>query len=331
MPIGIVRYKVDRETRWGRLVSTAPTRPDDRVTVEPIAPSVPTTAALLAEYAATGALRGSGATVSLAARDITSPVTGDATLICQGLNYRDHAAESGHGARKANLLFSKASSSLTGPYDDIIRPEGVELLDYEAEIGLVLRKAVTAGTVVREADVGDYVGAVVLCNDVSARDVMFGASFLQWFQGKSYRTFCPTGPVLYLLEPEEVARVLGSLGFSLEYRGSTRQSANSADQIYKAPETLTQIGALLDLKPGDLVLTGTPGGVLAQGSPTTARIMATHLFDDATRRAELVVESKKASTFLQPGDTLALRLRDEANGVDLGGQFSRIASFRALA
>jgi 2-keto-4-pentenoate hydratase/2-oxohepta-3-ene-1,7-dioic acid hydratase in catechol pathway len=325
MPFSIVRYKMDGEARWGRLVSAAPTRPDDQVTVEPLASSAPTTAALLAEYDATDDLPGSGATVSLAARDITSPVTADATLICQGLNYSDHAAESGHGARKANLLFSKASSSLTGPYDDIIRPNGVELLDYEAEIGIVLRKAVTAGTLVGEADVGDYVGAVVLCNDVSARDVMFGASFLQWFQGKSYRTFCPTGPVLYLLKPEETASVLGNLAFTLDYRGSTRQSANSANQIHKAPETLTQIAALLDLKPGDLVLTGTPGGVLSQGSPTLARIMTTNLFDDATRRAELVAASKQANTFLQPGDTLALRLRDEANGLDLGGQFSRIA------
>ncbi len=325
MPISVVRYKVDGEARWGRLVSTGPTRPDDLVTVEPLVSSAPTTAALLAEYDAKGDLPGSGATVSLAASGITSPVTRDATIICQGLNYNDHAAESGHGARKANLLFSKASSSLNGPYDDIIRPDGVELLDYEAEIGIVLRKALTAGTLVSEADVGDYVGAVVLCNDVSARDVMFGASFLQWFQGKSYRTFCPAGPVLYLLKPEEAASVLGNLSFTLDYRGSTRQSANSAQQIYKAPETLTQIAALLDLKPGDLVLTGTPGGVLAQGSPTLARIMAANLFDDAIRRAELVAESKKVDPFLQPGDTLTLRLRDEANGVDLGGQFSRIA------
>ena len=325
MAIRIIRYLCQGEARWGSLVSTAPHSPEDQITIQPLASTAATTAALIAEFDASGDLAASGEPVSIAARDITSPVTADATLICQGLNYGDHAAESGHHARKANLLFAKASSSLTGPYDDIIRPEGVELLDYEAEIGIVLRKAVTAGTVIGEGEVGDYVAAVVLTNDVSARDVMFGASFLQWFQGKSYRTFCPAGPVLYLLKPGEVAKVLGDLSFSLDYRGTTRQSANSAQQIYKAPETLTQIATILDLKPGDLVLTGTPGGVLAQGSPTMARILATQLFDDATRRSELVAENKEVDPFLQPGETLALRLRDEANGVDLGGQFSRIA------
>lgn len=323
MAVSLVRIGIEGRFQWGRLLGSPPRRPDDIVKVELLSEAA-TTAGLLAEFDSSAGFAGVGTTLSVEARHIASPVTPDATLICQGLNYGDHAQESGHHARKANLLFAKASSSLCGPYDDIVRPEGVELLDYEAEIGIVMRKAITAGTKVDASNVGEYIAAVTLCNDVSARDVMFGASFLQWFQGKSYRTFCPAGPVLYWMEPREVAGILDNLSFALEYRGETRQSASSAQQIYKAPETLTQVAGLMDLKPGDMILTGTPGGVLAQGTPPLARILATNLFDDATRRSELVVESKKADPFLQPGDTLELSLRDEANDMDLGRQFSRI-------
>lgn len=325
MAICVVRLNIEGLTRWGRLIGPAPCRPDEMVQVELLASTATSTAALVGEFDANAGPVGMGTTITMEARQLVSPVTPDATLVCQGLNYSDHAQESGHHTRKANLFFAKASSSLCGPYDDIVGPDGVELLDYEAEIGIVLRRGLTANARVDAANIGDYVAAVTLCNDVSARDVMFGASFLQWFQGKSYRTFCPTGPVLYWMEPGEVAGILDNLSFSLEYRGETRQAANSSQQIYKAPETLTQIAALMDLKAGDMILTGTPGGVLAQGTPALAKIMATNLFDDVTRRAEIVAESKRAEPFLQPGDTLTLKLRDDANGIDLGGHYSRIA------
>lgn len=326
MPISIIRFHHEGNARWGRLMSPAPSTPDQSVQIALLAHQPDTTAGLLAEYDAHGDLATTGNTLTIAAAQLLSPITRDATLVCQGLNYADHAEESGHTERKANLLFAKASSTLNGPYDDIVRPDGVELLDYEAEIGIVLRKAITQDVVIDPEHVGDFVGAVVLANDVSARDVMFGAGFLQWFQGKSFRGFCPTGPVLYVLASHEAAIVLDNLSLSLEYRGKVRQSANSAQQIYKAPATLTQIAGIMDMKPGDLVLTGTPGGVLAQGTPTLGRMLATHLFNDALRREEMVAESKKADPFLQPGDTLSLFLRDEANGIDLGGQFTRITA-----
>lgn len=324
MAICVVRWSGDGLKRWGRLIGTAPLRPDEIVQVEPLASTAESTAALISEFDTKAGLVGTGTTMTMEARKLVTPVTQDATLVCQGLNYDDHAAESGHNARKANLFFTKASSSLCGPYDDIVRPDGVELLDYESEVGILLRQPLKAGTIVTQANLGHHVAAVTLCNDVSARDMMFGASFLQWFQGKSCRTFCPTGPILYLMAPDEVATILDNLSFSLDYRGETRQSACSGQQIYKASETLTQLASFMDLAAGDLILTGTPGGVLAQGTPALAKIMATNLFDDVTRRAELVAESKRMHPFLQPGDTLTLRLRDDSNGVDLGGQFSRI-------
>lgn len=318
----IARVEFDSDFRWARLTTAVPHRPEDKLEVELLNSTATTTAALIAELATGNAQVSQTATVS--GKDFLSPVTSDAALICQGLNYWEHAAEAGHKTRKANLFFQKASSSLSGPYDDIIRPEGVELLDYEAEFGAILRRPIEKGENVTPDNVGDYVAGFVLCNDISARDTQFGASFFQWFQGKSYRTFCPTGPVLYLLEPEEVVPALENLHFSLEFRGDVRQSASSTQLIYKVPETLTQLAEIIDLKPGDMLLTGTPGGVLAHPGPEILEILKTHIFDDATRKGEFVDSFKKKDPFLQPGDTLTLSFKDNAQGIDLGGQYCRI-------
>ena len=234
MAISILRYRGDDgASRWAKLVSAPPTTPDDVIDIIalPIAPNSATDA-VIAVYGRNPELFDNGDVAKISAAQLQSPVTTDATIICQGLNYATHAGEAGHHERTRNLLFAKASSSLSGPYDKIIRPAGVELLDYEVEIGVVLRSGVTAGTVVDATNIGEYVAGVVLCNDISARDVMFGASFMQWYQGKSYRTFCPTGPILYLLSPDEVSSVLVNLEISLVYRGAERQKAVSAQLIF---------------------------------------------------------------------------------------------------
>lgn len=326
MALMIVRYDDGAGPRWATLTGDAPSAPSDSVQALAIASGARTLGDLIADLDDEPGLARVGEAVTFAAGAILSPVTSDATLICQGLNYRDHAAEAGHHERKQNLLFAKASSSICGPYADIVRPEGVELLDYEVEVGLVLRRALAAGASVTAENLGAYVAGVVLCNDVSARDTMFAASFLQWFQGKSYRTFCPVGPVFYLFEPHEAGPVLDNLDLALSLNGSPRQAANTAQLIYKPAETLTQIAAILDLKAGDLVLTGTPGGVIAQGGPGLIDIFRTHLLDDAARRDATRAEMMKLGTFLQPGDELRLTLRDAANGCALGGQANRIAA-----
>ncbi|WP_065757542.1 fumarylacetoacetate hydrolase family protein [Sphingobium chlorophenolicum] len=296
------------------------------IEVVPIATDATTTAGLIAAIDADPALPSRGKAVRIEAATLLSPVTSDATLICQGLNYREHAAEAGHHERKANLFFAKASSSLTGPYADIVRPAGVELLDYEIEVGIVLRRAIRTDEVVTSETIGSYVAGAVLCNDISARDTMFGASFMQWYQGKSYRGFCPAGPVLYLLDPPEAAAALGRLEIELTYDGKVRQSASTAELLYGPAETLTQLSQIMDLKPGDMVLTGTPGGVMAQGTPKLLESLKAFLFDDIRRRDEMRLEMKQLANFLQPGEVLSLRMKDAEAGRDLGGQFSRIVS-----
>lgn len=324
MALMIVRYTENSHSRWAVLTGEAPNAPTDTVEGRGIASDAATLGELIKAIEAQPDLATSGEAVSFSASALLSPVTPDATLVCQGLNYNEHAAEAGHHVRKQNLFFVKASSTLSGPYADILRPKDVELLDYEVEVGIILRREIEAGAVVTDENLGSYVAGVVLCDDVSARDTMFAASFLQWFQGKSYRTFCPAGPVFYLLDPAEVAATLNNLELSLTYNGVVRQSANTSQLIYKPAETLTQLSAIMDLKRGDMVLTGTPGGVIAQGTPKLIQILKTHLLDDATRRDEMRTEMKTLGAFLQPGEEVSLSLRDAARGRSLGGQLSRI-------
>ncbi|RQR24591.1 fumarylacetoacetate hydrolase family protein [Burkholderia sp. Bp9142] len=326
MSLMIVRFDNGAGASWGLLMSEAPTRPEDQIKVAEIATDATTTGELISAIENGLQLPESGEGKTVPAGKLLSPVTSDATLVCQGLNYRSHADETGAFKRKQNLIFGKASSSLNGPYADIVRPADVELLDYEAEVGIVLRRDLEAGAVVTEDQLGAYVAAVVLCNDVSARDTMFGAPSLQWYKGKSYRTFCPAGPVLYWVSPAETVQTLERLEFTLSYKDSVRQSASTSQMIYKPAETLTELASMMDLKAGDMVLTGTPGGVLI-GYASHARmrdVIVNNIMDDERRRDDFRKELQSSVSFLQPGDTLSLTLHDGHANRDLGGQFSRI-------
>ena len=324
MALLIVRYRDGDIVRWGKLVGPAPMEASATIDVVPLATAAATTGGLIEAFGRGEIAAAGGEARLVAARDLLSPVTQDAALICQGLNYADHAAEAQHTARKQNLFFAKASSTLTGAYDDIERPEEVELLDYEVEFGIVLRAGIGKGVVVDDSNIASYVAGIILCDDVSARDIMFGASFLQWFQGKSYRTFCPAGPVLCLLEPEEVVKTLESLEIRLWVNGELRQSSSSDKLIFKPAVTLTQLARILDVKSGDLLLTGTPAGVTSPASPKLVEILKTHLMADGTRRDELRVEMAKFRPFLQPGDVVTASLYDQHTGLSLGGQQNRV-------
>ena len=312
----IVRYEELGSVHWGELAGPPPTGPDDVVDVRPLALAAQTTSDLIAALSrgpATHAGR-----LQLNAAQLLSPVTRDAQVFAQGLNYQDHAAEAQHATRKSNLIFAKASSSLTGPFSPIVRPAEVQLLDYEVEFGIVLRRDLAEGDVVTEDTLGAAVAGLVLCNDVSARDTMFGTSFLQWFRGKSYRTFCPAGPALLLLDEAEVAEALANLSLKLWVNGELRQAATSAQLIWKPAETLTYIASTMDLRRGDLLLTGTPGGVTAPATPKMVEILRTHLLADDARRDELRVEMTRGRPFLQPGDVVTATLTD-LRGASLGG------------
>jgi 2-keto-4-pentenoate hydratase/2-oxohepta-3-ene-1,7-dioic acid hydratase in catechol pathway len=324
MPTLLVRYQDADRIRWGWVSGRAPLHARDSVMVEPFVTPATTTRELLLSLESGGVV--TEALPEVSARQLLSPVTSDAHLVCQGLNYQSHAAEAQHQVRRANLIFAKASSSLIGPFAQIVKPQEVELLDYEVEIGLVIRTDVVSATAITEANIGDVVAGVVLCNDVSARDVMFGASFLQWFQGKSYRSFCPAGPVLYWLDRTEVRDTLEHLDIQLALNGEQRQTASSSQLIYKPAETLTSLSAQLDLRCGDMLLTGTPGGVTSPATPKLVEILKTHLMADTQRRDELRVEMVKFRPFMQPGDLVTATLVDRLRQRSLGGQENVIAA-----
>lgn len=257
---------------------------------------------------------------------LNSPISTDVQLYCQGLNYADHRQESGlsDAHDEENLIFMKAASSICGPNDTILRPAGCKLLDYEVELALVMKKGATAPASITEADLPEYVGGLVLCNDVSARDIMFGSPMLQWFRGKSQRTFCPMGPVLYLMDKADFSK-LYALQLTLKLNGEVRQSASTDLLIHRPAATLEELSGFASFNPGDCLLTGTPGGVLAAGNLKAALAVVLNLKNDAKRRRKFTEAQLGQSKFLEPGDELELSIRAADGSIDLGVQRNRIA------
>lgn len=264
--------------------------------------------------------------VSADALEWLSPISKHTQLFCQGLNYADHRSETGLSAELAdaeNLIFMKSPSSICGPNDAIVRPAGCKLLDYEIELALVLRRDIKNPCSIGEESLKDYIGALVMANDVSARDVMFGAPVLQWFKGKSARTFCPMGPVLYLMDEQDFAR-LYDLQLTLSLNGVIRQQASTAQLIHKPAKTLSDISAFSDMNAGDCVLTGTPGGVLAASNLKSALSIVLNLRNDARRRQKFTQAQLATTKFLQPGDVLELKIQSSDAGIVLGVQSNQI-------
>lgn len=260
--------------------------------------------------------------------DITlhAPMTRKIQLFAQGLNYADHRAESGveiNPEEEENLMFSKSPSSICGPNDDIIRPEGCELLDYEIELGIVLKKDIHQPTEITDNTIGEYIGGLILCNDVSARDIMFGAPMLQWYKGKSYRTFCPAGPVLYLMDNEDISQ-LYSLDLTLKMNGKIKQQASTDLFIHRPPKTLSDLSQYTNIDAGDCILTGTPGGVLAGSSLKVALAVLLNFKKDKKRREKFTAAQQSRETFLQPGDFLELEIKSSDGSINLGSQRNMI-------
>jgi len=246
---------------------------------------------------------------------ILSPITRPAQIVCQGLNYADHRSEAGTSQKATfNLFFTKAESTLCGPYDNVIRPDHVRLLDYEIELGLVIGKPITHSIEVTEANLLEYVAGLVITNDISARDVQIPQD--QYYKGKSYRTFCPTGPYLYILEREDIPDIF-NLDIKLWVNDKLRQSANTEQLIFKPAETLTELSGLMDLSPGDLVMTGTPGGVAIQLSGELIQKM----LKSQDQKTEILIDDQKDNPlYLKDGDTIRCEIKSPNGLIDLGVQ-----------
>jgi 2-keto-4-pentenoate hydratase/2-oxohepta-3-ene-1,7-dioic acid hydratase in catechol pathway len=285
-----------------------------------------TTAGLLADRAALAAAieaahaagaAGAQDAVPAGSLDLLSPVTAPARVVAQAVNYRSHAADSGFDPdRVSPAFFRKASHSITGPAGDVIRPERVGFLDYEVELGLVIGVDMPVGTTVTEADLARYVAALVVADDVSARQIQLVKT--QFYESKSYPTFTPVGPWLTLVDAADLAR-LGSLRLTLSVNGEVRQDSTTADMIVRPAQALTLLSRFQPMAPGDLLLTGTPGGTALKAPAKIAGLVA-GLLPPATRW-KLFFERQAANPrYLRDGDVITATIVSPDGRLDLGTQ-----------
>jgi 2-keto-4-pentenoate hydratase/2-oxohepta-3-ene-1,7-dioic acid hydratase in catechol pathway len=256
---------------------------------------------------------------------ILSPVTQPARIVCQGANYSAHRAEAGLAAERPpfNMIFSKADSSLTGAYSEIVRPSHVKLLDYEIELGLVIGKDISEPIQVTDENLHEYVAGLVLVNDVSARDVQLPEG--QWLKGKSYRTFCPTVPFLFLLDREDVPHI-HNLDLKLWVNDELRQSANTSQMLYKPAETLTELSGVMDFSKGDLIITGTAGGVALNVSKEVMDQIL-NLFVPGQRKMELLIDSQlENERYLKDGDLIRCEIKSPDGRISLGEQSNKVVA-----
>ncbi|KMW58389.1 Fumarylacetoacetate hydrolase family protein [Candidatus Rhodobacter oscarellae] len=181
-------------------------------------------------------------------------VAGFSKFMCIGLNYSDHAAESGLAVPDHPILFMKANSAIVGPNDDVVMPRGSTHTDWEVELGVVIGKE---AKYVSEADALDYVAGYCVCNDVSERHFQTQLSG-NWTKGKSCDTFGPTGP--WLVTRDEVPDPQ-SLGMWLDVNGTRMQTGSTATMIFTVAQIIAHLSGLMTLHPGDVISTGTPPGV----------------------------------------------------------------------
>jgi len=175
-------------------------------------------------------------------------------FMCIGLNYADHAAETGADIPEHPILFMKANSAITGPNDDVVMPRGSVKTDWEVELGVVIGKAVKY---VSEEEALDYVAGYCLCNDVSERHFQTSLTG-QWTKGKSCDTFGPTGPWLVTRDEVEDPQ---NLDMWLDVNGKRMQTGNTKTMIFTVAQVISHLSQLFTLHPGDVISTGTPPGV----------------------------------------------------------------------
>ena len=175
-------------------------------------------------------------------------------FMCIGLNYADHAAETGADIPEHPILFMKANSAITGPNDDVVMPRGSATTDWEVELGVVIGKA---AKYVSEEEALDYVAGYCLCNDVSERHFQTSLTG-QWTKGKSCDTFGPTGPWLVTRDEVEDPQ---NLDMWLNVNGKRMQTGNTKTMIFTVAQVISHLSQLFTLHPGDVISTGTPPGV----------------------------------------------------------------------
>jgi 2,4-diketo-3-deoxy-L-fuconate hydrolase len=186
-------------------------------------------------------------------------------FVCIGLNYTDHAAESGMSIPQEPVVFAKWTSAICGPNDDIEIPRGAVRTDWEVELGVVIGEP---GRYIDERDAMSHVAGYCVINDVSEREYQFERGGT-WDKGKGFDTFGPIGP--WLVTADEVPDPQ-ALGLWLEVDGRRYQNGNTGNMVFRVPKLVSYLSGIMSLKTGDIISTGTPAGVgLGQKPPTYLR------------------------------------------------------------
>jgi len=190
---------------------------------------------------------------------VGAPIARPSAVVCIGMNYAAHAAESGSAPPEIPIMFLKTPNTVVGPYDDVQIPPGSTKTDWEVELGVVIGRR--ASYLASPEQAAEHIAGYVVANDVSERDFQMAVSGGQWSKGKCAPGFNPTGP--WLVTPDEV----DAMGVRLRsfVNGEPRQDSTTGDMIFAVDHLIWHLSQYLALEPGDLVLTGTPEGVALSG------------------------------------------------------------------
>ncbi|MDC7824195.1 fumarylacetoacetate hydrolase family protein [Pseudomonas sp. BLCC-B13] len=313
MPVHVAHFEHQNTRQWGVIRG-------ERIT--PIVGDFASTGALIAGTRLEDLATLPDGDLTLSEVKLLSPVTRNQQFVCQGANYRQHMIESGMDpdVKNFNMIFTKAQSCIVAADSELIKPREVRFLDYEIELGLVLRRAINGKVVVTEANLHEFVAGVVIVNDYSARDIQIPQ--MQFYKGKSFRTFGPVGPFLCLLGPQDMG-YLKKLQLRLTVNGQVRQQDSTANLVYGPAETLSELSGVQDFAAGDLIATGTPAGcALAIPSPAKQRIAA--LLPEATKWKLFMKAQADRSQYLKAGDLVEASIRSADGAIDLGLQRNRV-------
>ncbi len=277
-----------------------------------------TTGQLLADRAPIEAAAAGAGTVGVDTLKLVSPVTRPCRVVAQMTNFESHVRDAGMDPASVPLtFFRKASASINGPFDDIVKPEHVRLLDYEVEIGLVIGRPIPVGTAISDTNLAELIAGLVVTNDVSARDIQLPQT--QFYEAKSYPTFTPVGPELVLLDAEELKR-FGDLRLRLSVNGEERQnSLVEGDMLYRPLQALQSLTQFQELAPGDLLLTGTPVGTALSAPSKPVQIIG-NLLPPAVKWRAFFKSQAANPRYLQNGDIVEASVATDDGVIDLGTQ-----------
>jgi 2-keto-4-pentenoate hydratase/2-oxohepta-3-ene-1,7-dioic acid hydratase in catechol pathway len=283
-----------------------------------IATHATSTGELLADRAAIDDAAHSGDTVPVDGLALVAPLTAPCRVVAQMTNYASHVTDAGMDPKSIPLtFFRKTSGSISGPFDDIVRPAHVRFLDYEVEIGLVIGRDIPVGTSITEENLPEFIVGLVITNDVSARDIQLPQT--QFYEAKSYPTFTPVGPALVLLDADELKR-FGDLRLQLRVNGEVRQNTVvEGDMIYRPLQALQALTRFQRLGAGDLVMTGTPVGT-ALSAPAKPIEIIGNLLPPAVKWKAFFKRQAGNSKYLQNGDVAELSVGTDDGAIDLGSQ-----------